>query len=273
MVFGSFGEEAVQGERILDGKSFVWLAGAACQLFRIPFDARLLAQQFPPPQTTTTLIEAFRALGFKVALTALPAPALAQLAGPAFLAVKVENAAEDVPENGPNSDLAFVLFLRCDNDRIAWLEPGSQEPRKLPLAEFAARYRGEVLQFAPKEESVADLDGGDKTPAFGFGWFLPELAKHRTIWRDVLIASLTIQLVGLATPLFTQVIIDKVVAHQSTSTLTVIGIALVLFMLFTSVMGWLRQYLVLHTGNRIDAVLGSQVFRHLLRLPLPWFEQ
>ncbi len=52
-----------------------------------------------------------------------------------------------------------------------------------------------------------------------------------------------------------------------------VGIALVMFMLFTAVMTWLRQYLVLHTGNRIDAVLGSQVFRHLLRLPLPYFEQ
>jgi len=73
--------------------------------------------------------------------------------------------------------------------------------------------------------------------------------------------------------LFTQVIIDKVIAHQSNSTLTVIAVALVMFMVFTAVMSWLRQYLVLHTGNRIDAVLGSQVFRHLLRLPLPWFEQ
>jgi len=79
-------------------------------------------------------------------------------------------------------------------------------------------------------------------------------------------------LVGLATPLFTQVIIDKVVVHQTHSTLIVLGVALVMFMLFTTGMTWLRQYLVLHTGNRIDAVLGSQVFRHLLRLPLPYFE-
>jgi len=91
--------------------------------------------------------------------------------------------------------------------------------------------------------------------------------------RSALVASLAIQLVGLATPLFTQVIIDKVVVHQTHSTLIVLGIALVMFMAFTSGMTWLRQYLVLHTGNRIDAVLGSQVFKHLLRLPLPYFEQ
>jgi subfamily B ATP-binding cassette protein HlyB/CyaB len=258
----------VQGAKILDGDGFAWLAGVACQLFRMPFDARLLVQQFPPPQTAATLIEAFQALGFKVALTALPAPALAQLSGPAFLAVAADEAADEVSE----SALRYVLFLRCDNDRIAYLEPGAQEPRDVSLADFAARYQGEVLQFAPQEQPVVDPDVGEQKADFGFRWFLPELARHRTIWRDVLIASLSIQLVGLATPLFTQVIIDKVVVHQSSSTLTVIGVALVMFMIFSASMSWLRQYLVLHTGNRIDAVLGSQVFRHLLRLPMPWFE-
>ena len=96
--------------------------------------------------------------------------------------------------------------------------------------------------------------------------------KHKGIWRQVLVASLAIQLVGLATPLFTQVIIDKVVVHHTESTLWAVGVALAMFMLFSAVMTWLRQYLVLHTGNRIDAVLGQNVFRHLLRLPLPYFE-
>jgi len=97
--------------------------------------------------------------------------------------------------------------------------------------------------------------------------------KHKRIWRDVLIASLAIQLVGLVTPLFTQVIIDKVVVHQTQSTLIAIAVGLVMFMLFSSAMTWLRQYFVLHTGNRIDAVLGSHVFRHMLHLPVPYFEQ
>jgi subfamily B ATP-binding cassette protein HlyB/CyaB len=78
--------------------------------------------------------------------------------------------------------------------------------------------------------------------------------------------------VALATPLFTQVVIDKVVVHQTQSTLWVVGTALIMFMLFSTVMTWMRQYLVLHTGNRVDAVLGQTVFRHLLRLPMPYFE-
>ena len=108
---------------------------------------------------------------------------------------------------------------------------------------------------------------------FGFGWFIPELVKHKRIFRDVLLASLAIQLMALATPLFTQAIIDKVIVHQTHSTLAVVGFALVMFMLFSTVMTWLRQYLVIHTGNRIDAVLGSHVFGHMLRLPLRYFEQ
>ncbi len=125
----------------------------------------------------------------------------------------------------------------------------------------------------PVSETVsrAESPEAQKKP-FGFSWFVPELLRHKTIWRDVLLASLAIQLVGLATPLFTQVIIDKVIAHHSESTLIVLGVALVVFMLFTSGMSWLRQYLVLHTGSRIDAVLGEKVMRHLLRLPLPYFE-
>jgi subfamily B ATP-binding cassette protein HlyB/CyaB len=88
----------------------------------------------------------------------------------------------------------------------------------------------------------------------------------------VLLASLTIQLVGLAVPVCTQIIIDKVVVHHTVSTLEVIGVALFMFLIFNAAMGWMRQYLVLHTGNRIDATLGHKVFSHLLDLPLRYYE-
>ncbi|MBL8413333.1 MAG: peptidase domain-containing ABC transporter [Propionivibrio sp.] len=148
----------------------------------------------------------------------------------------------------------------------------------MPIADAATLLAPELLLVA-RDSTASGGEPDDiagfttEKKAFGFSWFIPELLKHKSLWRDVLLASLAIQLVGLSTPLFTQVIIDKVVVHQSSSTLIVLGVGLVMFMLFTSGMSWLRQYLVLHTGNRIDAVLGSQVLRHLLRLPLPYFEQ
>jgi hypothetical protein len=77
---------------------------------------------------------------------------------------------------------------------------------------------------------------------FGFSWFIPELLKHKEIWRDVLLASLAIQLMALATPVFTQIVIDKVIVHHTTSTLIVIAIGLLVFMLFSTAMTWVRQY-------------------------------
>ena len=101
---------------------------------------------------------------------------------------------------------------------------------------------------------------------------MPELLKHRGVWRDVLLASAALQLIALATPLFTQAIIDKVVVHRTQSTLIAIGIAMLIFTVFTSLLTWVRQYLLLHTGNRVDAVLGAAVWEHLLRLPVRYFQ-
>ena len=87
---------------------------------------------------------------------------------------------------------------------------------------------------------------------------MPELLKHHRIWRDVVLPSLAIQVLAIATPLFTQVIINKVVVHRTTSTLIAIAMAMAMFIVFSSAMTWVRQYLVLHTGNRVDAVLGQR---------------
>jgi ATP-binding cassette, subfamily B, bacterial HlyB/CyaB len=149
--------------------------------------------------------------------------------------------------------------------------PGATEPTKLLLADLVGATTGAWIECEPKVKPVDDPDiGGGQ--AFGFKWFIPVLLKHKGIWRDVLTASLVIQLIALATPLFTQVIIDKVVTHQTASTLAVIAAGLVIFMLFSAALTWVRQYLILHTGNRVDAQLGSAVFEHLFRLPLRYFE-
>lgn len=141
------------------------------------------------------------------------------------------------------------------------------------MADFADRYAGIAFQLALITEGVKDPDAAKAQPAaFGFHWFIPELMKHKRVWRDVVLASLVIQLLALGTPLFTQVIIDKVVVHRTESTLIVIAIGLGVFMVFSSLLSWVRQYLILHTGNRVDAVLGAAVFRHLFRLPPRYFE-
>jgi len=200
-------------------------------------------------------------------------------ATPTQLHVVRESEADDLAQSPPEPEpLRPALLLRADAEKLLYFRAGSEQPETLPLAEFALYFEPTLILVAhdaslSSAKKGTEGEGEHTAPGrFGFRWFLPELIKHKRIWRDVLLASLSIQLVGLAVPVFTQVIIDKVVVHQTQSTLVVIAVALVMFMLFTSAMSWLRQYLVLHTGNRIDAVLGSQVFRHLMRLPLPFFE-
>jgi ATP-binding cassette, subfamily B, bacterial HlyB/CyaB len=243
----------------------VWLLGSLCSRHRIPFDPDLLGQQFPPPHSSVTFHEAARGLGLRTGECSVGPEGWSGLPLP----VVVFHACE------PGEPAQPALLLAVDGDHLVVCRAGSNAPERMPVAAANTLLSPRMLLATPRENESARAaeDFPEEKQGFGFRWFVPELLKHRSIWRDVLLASLGIQLVALATPLCTQIIIDKVVVHQTQSTLQVIGVALCLFLVFTAVMTWLRQYLVLHTGNRVDAVLGSHVFSHLLRLPLPYFEQ
>ena len=107
---------------------------------------------------------------------------------------------------------------------------------------------------------------------FDFSWFIPSLVRHRKLLAEVLLVSTFLQLIGLVTPLFFQVVMDKVLVHRGTSTLDVLVVALVAVMLFESLLSVLRAYVFSHTTSRIDVELGSRLYRHLLQLPLAYFE-
>lgn len=268
---------------------FLWLLGSLCQLYRVPFDPLLIERQFPPPCSIDTLRTSLDILGFKVGmlefqpdkftLDKFPLPAIGFLKSEPAETTDTEN-----PEQQePFATLKPILVIKADSDRLLYFRAGSQAPETALIEDIVNLFTPDVILVSRptiSQKKDADIPGSSEDSSmgaaelkkFGFRWFIPELLKHKRIWREVLLASLIIQLIGLATPLFTQVVIDKVVVHQTHSTLIVIAVGMLIFMVFSSIMTWLRQYLVLHTGNRIDAVLGSQVFRHLLRLPIPFFE-
>ena len=254
---------------ILSPESFVWGLQGMCQLHRIPFAPNLVLQQVPPPYSLAALQRATESLGLKAGVRVLKASELNRQPLPCL--VVLNSAPGDAEKQ--ESLYRLGLVLRCDHSRLLLFSQGRDAPDTMSLSEFEPRYAGSAVLFSRDSGAaqVSDPDVPSEQP-FGFRWFIPELLKHRRIWRDVLFASLAIQLMALATPLFTQVVIDKVIVHHTTNTLLVIGIALGIFMLFSAAMTWLRQYLVLHTGNRIDAVLGTQVFRHLFRLPMGYFQ-
>lgn len=111
-----------------------------------------------------------------------------------------------------------------------------------------------------------------KQEKFGLSWFLPAIWRYRNLLAEVLFASLTLQLLGLASPVLTQVIIDKAMVQGSISTLDVMLIALFCIALFEAFLGILRMFTFTHTARRLDLSLSSQVFRHLMQLPLAYFE-
>jgi len=257
--------------------TFIWGLAAICQLHRRPFAPDLVLQQFPPPYSPVSLHSAAVALKLKSGLRSVPASELKLLPAPflAVLAPGEQDADRDAGAHSPRllpNGLAVVL--KCDDGNVLYLTERTAAPSTLLLDEFRDRYAGIVLVCAPEAVPPSGEDAVVfERREFGFRWFAPELLKHKGIWRDVLLASFAMQLVALAAPLCTQVVIDKVIVHQTLNTLTVIAIALGIFLAFNAGMSWVRQYFVLHTGNRVDAVLGTRAFGHLLALPLRYFEQ
>lgn len=272
---------------LLGRDQLLWVLGSLCQFHRIPFDSNLVLRNYPPPFSESTLLDAGNSLGFRIRGARLrehkpdklPTPCIAFLR-PGTGKPGDARTAEPTPGIAANSEAgsdtaeAPALILKVEGGQLLYFESGDAAPRQASLARFDqlfAEHGFLVRHEAGFNQPVDDPDAGTAKP-FGFRWFAAELLRHRSSWRQVLLASLMIQIVGLAMPLFTQVIIDKVVVHQTQSTLLVIAFGLAMFVLFSAGMGWLRQYLINHTGNRVDAVLSSRVFRHLLRLMLPYFE-
>ena len=107
---------------------------------------------------------------------------------------------------------------------------------------------------------------------FGFEWFFNEIMTYKRVISEVLVGSFIVQLFGLITPLFTQVILDKVIVHHSMTTLDVLAFAFVTLMIFEFILNISRNYIFIHCACKIDAKLGAKIFKHLFALPFVYFE-
>src|SRR5690348_18369607 len=136
----------------------------------------------------------------------------------------------------------------------------------LSRAELEAVWDGRLVLMT-RRAGLADLGR-----RFDVTWFLGAIHKYRRLLGEVLIASFFLQLFALVSPLFFQVVIDKVLVHRALPTLDVLIVGLVAIALFETVLGILRTFLFSHTTNRIDVELGARLFRHLLALPLAYFQ-
>ncbi|MDO9710129.1 peptidase domain-containing ABC transporter [Paracraurococcus lichenis] len=171
-------------------------------------------------------------------------------------------------------DGAWVILVHVvpgpDGSQMAAVLDPAQEMagvQLLPREQFLAGWDGTLVLCRRRAPSWAEED-----QPFGFRWFLPEIARHRRFLAGVAVAAVLSNLIGFAIPLLFQVLIDKVVAHHSYQTLVVVVLVFALLVLFDGVFAYARQRLMLLACNRMDARLGSRTFRHLLALPLAFFE-
>ncbi|MCU0970360.1 MAG: type I secretion system permease/ATPase [Gammaproteobacteria bacterium] len=232
--------------------AFIALALAA-RVHGLPADAARLHHEYGNPGVAagvTEILRAARALGLKARevrsgwerLQRTPLPALAQ-----------------------SRDGRQLLVAAADAERVLVHDPLEPRPVALDRDCFVSAWTGRLILLARR-------DGADHASGpFGLRWFAPALWRYRRLFGEVLAASLFIQLLALVTPLFFQVIVDKVLVHRGVTTLDVLAAGLLVVVAFEAILGTLRSYLFSHTTNRVDVLLGARLFGHLLSLPLAYF--
>src|SRR5882724_4018030 len=160
----------------------------------------------------------------------------------------------------------FLVLGKAADDKVLVQSPQSPKPSFMTRAEFEAVWDGRLVLMT-RRAALTDL-----ARRFDITWFVGAIYKYRRLLTEVLIASFFLQIFALVTPLFFQVVIDKVLVHRSLTTLHVLVIGLAAISLFEVILGILRTYLFAHTTNRIDVELGARLFRHLLALPIAYFQ-
>lgn len=171
-----------------------------------------------------------------------------------------------LPGIGVLRDGGFLLLGKVGEGKVLVQLPTAPRPQLMTREELEAVWDGRVVLVARRSRLV------DLTRRFDITWFLGAITKYRTLLAEVLAASFFLQLFALASPLIFQVVIDKVLVHRSMSTLDVLVIAFIGVAIFETVLGTLRTYIFAHTTNRIDVELGARLFRHLLALPIGYFQ-
>jgi ATP-binding cassette, subfamily B, bacterial HlyB/CyaB len=245
------------GARTPTGDSGLIALAAIAAHYRIASDPAQMSHELglgEAPASAEDLVRAARKIGLKAAilvkqtikrLTSSPMPVILGMADGTFA----------------------VLTHRLPDGRLRLINPVTRGQSLVTIDEFLPTWSGTLVMVTRRAGGA-----GADPKASHFSWFLPSIWRYRRPLGHVLFASLFVQLFALITPLFFQVVIDKVLLHKGMSTLVVITVGLLLIGLFDVILQYLRSYALNHTTSRIDVELGSRLFDHLLRLPLGYFE-
>jgi subfamily B ATP-binding cassette protein HlyB/CyaB len=173
--------------------------------------------------------------------------------------------AAPLPALAGGHDGSFFILGRCNEDKVLVHRGTGGAAEVMDKAQFEAIWDG-TLVFVTRRATLSDFGR-----QFGISWFMRAIYKYRNLLSQVLLASFFLQIFALISPLFFQVVVDKVLVHRGMTTLDVLLIGLVTVSIFETVLGALRTYVFSHTTNRIDVELGARLFRHLVALPLAYF--
>ena len=259
-----------------------WLALCAiARWHQVAADPASLAHQLglapSEPVRVPDLLRAAALLGLKARLVRTRADRLSQTPLPALA---VMGCGEASSRRDAVADIC--VLAQCDGSRVLLSAPratpdaataadrdGSGQaagPRIEPLEVFASRWSGQLILVTSRASVAGAL------ARFDFSWFVPALVRYRRLLGEVLLVSFMLQLFALVSPLFFQVVMDKVLVHKAMTTLDVLVAGLLVVVVFESVLGAVRNYVLSHTTSRIDVELGARLFRHLVALPLAYFQ-
>jgi subfamily B ATP-binding cassette protein HlyB/CyaB len=225
------------------------------KMFGIPADEAQLRRAYVVSSVgmdTITMQRAAKELGLKSRLVKIKPEKIMDMPLPAVAILKNGN---------------YIVIVRLDNEKVRIIDPYRPQPFILPLESFKNAWLGQLVLITRRGALQ------EKDRKFNLSWFVPVVWRYKGFLGQVLFISLILQLFGLVTPLFTQVIIDKVLVHHSMNTLDILIIGMGIVTVFQVFITGMRSYLFTHTTNKIDVALSTKLFRHISALPIKYFEK
>jgi len=196
------------------------------------------------------MLRVAKKLGLKTKLVQIPLKRINKMRLPAIIKKKIGG---------------YAILAKIENDEMLVFDTQINRAEKVSKEKFQEIWSGDIFLF------VKSMDKETES-SFGIKWFLRAVLKYKKVLVEVLLASFILQILGLVSPLITQVVIDKVLVHQGITTLDVLAFGLAAMAIFEFVISLARTYIFSHTTSRIDVSLGAKLFAHLFKLPLAYFE-
>lgn len=173
-----------------------------------------------------------------------------------------------VPVMAELNDGKYILLINHKENRWVILNPLKGQSETISDNDLNLNLTGNIIVLGKK----AGNDGEYSNKKFGFGWFIPTILKFKRQFISVLLAAFFVQILGILTPLMTQVVVDKVLSYHAVNTLYTVAVGIFIVYVYELVINLCRSYLFVHTANRIDVTLSARLFHHLFGLPLKYFE-